>query len=219
MGIATQKSQGISGEINFGNSPLDRNGPSKEFEKEFLKTFDERGYKKKYGKEEKQNLLPPSYLRKRTRGGIQKERGGFKFKGLDRINTQSPSKGKAQQNQMTLGDLMANDQGGIYESEEPEPIADINIKPLNPHTQKQSNTNGLRIPQGDFTQSIGNKDRISNRPIPMPPSDSQQRQVNKDSSSSSSEDKSESKITEPLVQPNSLLQKLAREKQNKVYGT
>lgn len=70
MGIASQKSQGNSGgEINFGNSPLDRNGPSKEFEKEFLKTFDEKGYKKKYGKEEKQNLMPPSYLRKKTRGG------------------------------------------------------------------------------------------------------------------------------------------------------
>lgn len=70
MGIASQKSQGLGGgEINFGDSPLDRNGPSKEFEKEFLKTFDEKGYKKKYGKEEKQNLLPPSYLRKKTRGG------------------------------------------------------------------------------------------------------------------------------------------------------
>ena len=52
MGIASQKSQGLGGgEINFGDSPLDRNGPSKEFEKEFLKTFDEKGYKKKYGKE------------------------------------------------------------------------------------------------------------------------------------------------------------------------
>lgn len=67
---------------------------------------------------------------------------------------------------------MANDQGGIYESEEPEPMADMNLKPLNPHTQKQPNSNGLRIPHGDFTQSIGNKDRASKQAIPMPPSDS-----------------------------------------------
>ena len=32
---------------------LARNGPSSEFEKQFLKTFDEKGYKKKFGQQEK----------------------------------------------------------------------------------------------------------------------------------------------------------------------
>ena len=31
-----------------------------------MKTFDEKEYKRKYGKEEKQYLLPPSHLQKRA---------------------------------------------------------------------------------------------------------------------------------------------------------
>ena len=61
--------------------PLDRDGPSKDFEKNFLKNFDPNGYKRKYGKEDKQTLLPPSYMRKR--GGNNVEKAG-KYKGLDR---------------------------------------------------------------------------------------------------------------------------------------
>ena len=58
QGIGTPGSQGLFkgsqlGEMNFGNTPLDRNGPSKEFEREFLKTFDEKGFKNKYGKTNK----------------------------------------------------------------------------------------------------------------------------------------------------------------------
>lgn len=55
---------------DFSNISLDREGPTREFEKEFLKTFDEKAYKKQFG--EKKGKLPPSYLRKRSRGPSKK---------------------------------------------------------------------------------------------------------------------------------------------------
>jgi hypothetical protein len=44
-------------------------------------------YKKKYGKEDKQNLLPPSYLRKR--GGSKSAEKAGRFKGLDKVKKNS----------------------------------------------------------------------------------------------------------------------------------
>ena len=48
-----------------------------------MKTFDEKGFKEKFGKQDKQNLLPPSYLRKR---GYDHLKNGKNNIGLEKID-------------------------------------------------------------------------------------------------------------------------------------